>query len=102
MKHPGFEEEQEWRLVRTQWKKPVPTAERTINLRTNNGTLVPYVPLNWVLPNTPPRDERRGIDEVCCGPSMNADLNEKAVRDLLIMCTCYGSGVRLSNIPLRV
>jgi hypothetical protein len=102
MKHAAFEEEREWRLVRTLWKKPVPTAKRPLRLRIVRDQLTPYVPVSWALPNKPPRAEVRGIRDVCCGPSVNPDLKEKAVRDLQAAHDCWSFGVFQSKVPLRV
>jgi hypothetical protein len=102
MKNAAFEEEREWRIVRTLWKKSVPTAGRPLRLRIIRDQLTPYVPLSWVQGNTPPSTEVRGIEEVYCGPAVNPDLKEKAVKDLLIAQNCWKSQVLQSKVPLRV
>jgi len=101
MKHAAFEGEQEWRLVRTLWKPPVPTVPWPVEVRPIGGRLAPYLPVRWVLPNTSKSLEVRGIKEVCCGPSADPGLKEKAARDLLIRLNSWNSRVTLSKVPLR-
>jgi hypothetical protein len=101
MKHVAFEGEKEWRLVRTLWKPPVPTADWSVQFRIIGGRLAPYLPITWVLPNTPPSQEVRGLREVWCGPSVNPELTEKVVRDLLIAEHCWNVRVLRSQVPLR-
>jgi hypothetical protein len=101
MKHYTFESEEEWRLVRTLWRKPVPTVEWSVQVRMIGGKLAPYIPISWVLPNSPESGEVRGVSEVHCGPSADPELKEKVVRDLLIAQNCLGARVVRSAVPLR-
>jgi hypothetical protein len=101
MKHVAFEGEKEWRLVRTLWQPPVQTVDWPVQFRVVRGKLAPYLSIPWVLPNTPPRPEVRGIREVCCGPSADPELTEKVVRDLLMAQKCWGAQVFRSQAPLR-
>src|ERR1039458_6887781 len=101
MKHAAFEGEKEWRLVRTLWKPPVPTADWPVQFRVIGSRLVPYLSVAWDLPNTPPSPELRGLREVWCGPSENPELTEKVVRDLLIAEHCWSVRVFRSQVPLR-
>lgn len=101
MKHIAFEGEQEWRLVRTLWKNPVATADSPVQVRTIGGKLSPYLAIPWALPNTPDRSEVQGIKEVYCGPSMEPELKENAVHDLLRGQKCWNSQISRSKIPLR-
>jgi hypothetical protein len=101
MKNPAFEEEREWRFVRTLWKKPVPTADWPVRFRTIRGHLTPYFAVSWALPNHPESEETRGIGQITCGPAMDAALKEKATNDLLAAHNCR-SKVSRSTVPLRV
>jgi hypothetical protein len=101
MKNAAFQEEREWRIVRTLWKQPVPNWPWPVRLRIIRNQLAPYVPLSWVLPNTPTSREVRGIEEVYCGPSTNPDLKIKAVEDLLRAHNCWNVKVLQSKVPLR-
>jgi hypothetical protein len=101
MKHASFEEENEWRLVRTLWRRSVPTVEWPVQVRTIRGQLAPYLPLSWALPNTSNPPEVQGIREVRCGPSLEPELKEKAVHDLLIAQNCWRVPVLRSQVPLR-
>ncbi len=102
MKHAAFSEEREWRLVRTLWKTAVPAENKPIRLRIIGEHLTPYIPLSWVPSNTPSTSEAQGIKEVRCGPAVNPELKEKAVRDLLISRNCWNTTVLQSKVPLRV
>jgi hypothetical protein len=102
MKHPAFAAENEWRLIRTLWKPPVPMSNWPVRLRVIGGRLAPYLPIGWPLPNTPPSDEVRGVREVLCGPSNTPELMKKAAGDLLVSGHCWGTRVLHSTIPLRV
>jgi Protein of unknown function (DUF2971) len=101
MKHVAFEGEKEWRLVRTLWKPSVPTVSWPVQFRMIGGRLAPYLPIKWVLPNTPPSPEVRGLKEVWCGPSATPELTEKVARDLLIAEHCWNVRVLRSQVPLR-
>jgi len=104
MKHAAFKEENEWRLVRTLWKKRVPTTDWPVKVRPIRGKLMPYVPISWVLPNTTASREVRGINGVCCGPSVAPALQEKAVWDFLTGHNCLNARNQVvrSRVPLRV
>jgi hypothetical protein len=83
MKHDAFKEEKEWRLVRTLSKSRDPTAISPVRVRTIRGKLAPYVRISWPLRTAGLMRDRLSIKELCCGPSANPELDEKAVRDLL-------------------
>jgi hypothetical protein len=102
-KHAAFEEEKEWRLVRTLWKKHVPTADWPVKVRPIRGKLAPYVPISWVLPNISASQGVRGINGVRCGPSVDPALQEKAVRDFLVGQSCWEARNQVvrSGVPLR-
>jgi hypothetical protein len=100
MKHEAFEAEGEWRLVRTLWKTPVPIADSAIRVRTIGGRLAPYLPISWVLPQTPGSKETQSVKEIYCGPSVDPELKQKAIRDLLSWKNLTAN-VSLSKVPLR-
>jgi hypothetical protein len=102
MKHASFEEEHEWRLVRTLWKPALPSEEWPVRVRMIGDRLAPYVPLSWPWPSKSLLGGVRGIKEVCCGPSASPELKEKAVRDLLVAHKCWDARVFRSKVPLRV
>jgi hypothetical protein len=101
MKHAAFEEEKEWRLVRTLWKPIVPNERWPVQFRRIRGKLAPYVALKWSLPEASPLNEPRGLREVWCGPSASPDLTDKVVRDLLIAEGFWNVPVFQSKVPLR-
>jgi hypothetical protein len=79
-----------------------PIADWSVQFRMIGGRLAPYLPIAWVPPNTPPSQEVRGLKEVWCGPSVNPELTEKVVRDLLIAEHCWNVRVLRSQVvPLR-
>jgi hypothetical protein len=101
MKHDAFKEEKEWRLVRTLSKSRDPAAVWPVKVRTIRGKLAPYVPISWPLRTPGLMRDRLSIKEVCCGPSANPELEEKAVRNLLDGKDCSGAQVIRSQVPLR-
>jgi len=100
-KHPGFKEEQEWRLVLPVLKGQHP-GDSEVQFRETEVGLMPYVE---VRPNghQPGIDALLAIREVVLGPTRHPDLAEVAARRLL-ESSGYGDSVvmRRSKIPLRV
>lgn len=86
-KHPGFTEEQEWRLV--QRVVPYKTADKSLvtiegaSFRVSSGLLVPYIELNigeqdgndglWRLP----------LEQINIGPTLRQDLAESSLQQIL-------------------
>jgi hypothetical protein len=101
MKHPSFEEEHEWRLVRTLWRPPVPTVDWPVSVRMIGTRLSPYLPISWPLQAKSPLDGLKGIEEIRCGPSSNPVLKEMAARDLLIAEKSWHTRLVRSEVPLR-
>ena len=100
MKHDGFHEEREWRLVRTLSKSGDSRTDWPAKVRAIRGKLVPYMPISW--PSTTVLMRRPAIKEIYCGPSADAQLEEKVLRDLLDGEDCRRTLVIPSGIPLRV
>ena len=102
MKNAAFEAENEWRLVRTLGRIPVPSEQASpVHVRPVKGRLAPYVKIPWQLPNNPPSNEVRGINIIYCGPSTEPLLDQRAVRDLVLSCNSRGTRVLQSKVPLR-
>ncbi|CAJ1817709.1 hypothetical protein PEKONANI_01656 [Aeromonas jandaei] len=89
IKHPGFREEGEYRLVSLRVNNP-----SDIKFRNNGRLIVPYVELSVV-------NDKLPISEIVIGPSNNANTLEKGVR---VMLQHYGyNNVEIvhSNIPYK-
>lgn len=97
VKHPKFEEEQEWRIMAFLNSAPYgPLATRVAGMEFREGQhgVVPYIELR-------PTNGKLPISEVVCGPGAHESLTPKAVELLLAK---YGYGdikVTTSEVPLR-
>jgi Protein of unknown function (DUF2971) len=99
-KHPGFKEEQEWRIVH-----PFDTYEDTnnhIEFRTARGAIAPYVKLDCAF-GGPPFLGKLPIVSVMHGPAQHPDEAKEALRILLVKHGYRLEDVRVegSNVPLR-
>ena len=74
IKHPAFEEEQEWRLVKTF----VHANHPNLKYRPGKGMLIPYYEISLVESDTFPP-----ISEIYIGPHKNAELSERVTRTFL-------------------
>jgi hypothetical protein len=95
VKHPGFSEEQEWRLVvgvdiLDETRSPVAVGEPTL-YRSTPMAIVPYIELPL---------ERESIVSVRVGPGGNVAVREAGVQRLLKTLGC-GASVTRSEVPLR-
>lgn len=98
MKNDAFQEEKEWRLVRTLPRPDDSMLDGRVKVRSIRGKLAPYIPVSW--PATTVLG-LQAVKEIYCGPSASAELEEKAVRDLLSGQDCCRTRVIPSGIPLR-
>lgn len=99
-KHPGFAEEQEWRLIRVNMRDGNPPDRVTPRFRESATGLLPYLPLELEREG----DEERPIHEIVVGPNTHPELAVRAAEQLLDSIG-YSSPVglvRRSSIPLRV
>lgn len=99
-KHPGFAEEQEWRLIRLNMRQGNPPHRVNPSFRESATGLLPYLPFDLERPD----DEQRPIAEVLVGPNAHPELAVRAAEQLLDSVG-YASPVglvRRSSIPLRV
>jgi hypothetical protein len=92
MKHPGFREECEWRLVLLPEFAANPVIPK---FRARPDLLVPYVDLFFVLPG-----RTLPVDEVMVGPSNIPELNELAVSR--VQNAPPASNIKKSQIPYRI
>ena len=94
LKHPGFAEEQEWRILAEFASRDL----SAVRFRQGNTTLVPYVELNL---SPPDQGEKLPICEIIHGPSMHPTLAAQAL-DWLLKSNGFAD-VTLSGsvIPLR-
>jgi Protein of unknown function (DUF2971) len=102
MKNEAFQSENEWRLICIQPSMSLVGVEgitKPITFRIVNGTLVPYIRLNWPSENTIPT---LPVAKVRCGPGPNPELSHRAVLDLLTSRRFVGVPVEGSSVPLRV
>lgn len=91
-KHPGFREEQEWRLVTYDRRRDIP--ERQI--RTGRSGLVPYVELPLQQPQY-----AMWVRRLIVGPNAHQHLAEDAARALLTANRITFDSLRCSKIPYR-
>lgn len=78
IKHPAFQEEEEWRLV----KLFVPANDPNLKYRPGNAMLVPYFNIDLV----PPCERKESfppISDICIGPHRNSKLSKKTLRAFL-------------------
>jgi hypothetical protein len=96
IKHPGFAEEKEWRLVVglelfDEAAYP-PTNRKETRFRPTPMAIIPYIEL--------PLD-RTGIVGIRVGPGENVDVREASVRRLLKTLGMGNTEVTRSDVPLR-
>ncbi len=84
LKHPGFLEEEEWRLSSRGWRP-----KQEMHYRATSTTIVPYVEVALSLDGSP-----IPIDEVIVGPGPLKNLTRVTVQDLLGV---YGLDARLAT-----
>lgn len=96
LKHPAFQEEQEWRVV-----SPVITnyVEAPIEYREGPSMLVPF--MNFQLPSAP--DRRLDIEHVILGPTPNANISMESLSNYLSKSGASPrQGVASCQIPYRL
>jgi hypothetical protein len=94
MKHPGFSEEKEWRILAN-----FDSAHASrVCLRPSRTTLVPYVELNLSVPGG---QDKLPIREVVQGPTAHPELARLAVDWLFRKHGFQAPEIRGSTIPLR-
>lgn len=100
-KHPGFAEEQEWRLIRVNMRQGNPPHRVTPSFRESATGLLPYLPLGF---GGPDDGDERPIHEVVVGPNAHPELAVRAAEQLLDSGGYVSPRglVRRSSIPLRV
>jgi hypothetical protein len=84
LKHPKFEEEQEWRLI----SKPRPT-EFSVDFRPGKSMLIPYIKINltetqYDSDNDKQLKRMNCIPEICLGPTLYPSLSRIALESLLL------------------
>jgi hypothetical protein len=98
VKHPTFEEEQEWRIISfldSAPMAPLPTRAAGMEFREGQHGVMPYVELR-------PNDGKLlPIAEVVCGPGADEYLTPKAVELLLARYGFSNFKVTTSEVPLR-
>jgi hypothetical protein len=94
LKHRGFEEEREWRLV-SQYPDE---ALYGVAFRPGRFGVTPY----FELPLTLKEDDRRQIDEIVIGPTPNRPASRAALDVLLLRCDIAVSRIKVSQTPLRL
>jgi hypothetical protein len=93
LKHRGFEEEQEWRLV-SQYPDE---ALHGVAFRPGRFGVTPY----FELPLKLKEDDPRQIDEIVIGPTPNRPASRAALDVLLSKCDIAVSSIKVSHTPLR-
>lgn len=103
-KHPSWEAEQEWRLVRRivpfKTFDNVPDVEELHFRESKNGVIIPFVDLN--LTEEDPNDHlmRMPISQIIIGPKLLYLSAENSVKQLLRKYDYDGVKITQSNIPL--
>ncbi|GGG66578.1 hypothetical protein GCM10011585_05510 [Edaphobacter dinghuensis] len=98
VKHPKFEEEQEWRIIsflNSGPTSPLSTRSAGMEFREGQHGIMPYVELR------PDDGKLLPITEVVCGPGANESLTPKAVELLLARYGFSNFDVTTSEVPLR-
>ena len=93
LKHPAFEEEQEWRIISPRYKSTDPNIE----YRPGNSLLVPFIKI-------PLSDKHKSlpISEIYVGPTQHQELSKNSVKGFLAKYDLNNScHVKLSTIPYR-
>ena len=96
-KDPAFEDENEWRIVKSLGAGEV--AE--LNFRTSMGNLVPYFELQLFIPKGEKNAGKLPIKSVIQGPHVAPDIGEKAVELLLKKLAYQDIELNKSRVPLR-
>jgi hypothetical protein len=105
VKHPGFEEEQEWRVI----FQPMITMEERYHsteefvVRVEDYALVTHVELtpSKVLPRKPRQDPKLPIKSITCGPNVSMRSTARALEILLRNNGYEGVKILKSEIPAR-
>jgi hypothetical protein len=92
LKHTGFEEEKEWRLV-SQYPSD---ALYGMSFRPGRFGITPYFELPLDLNKCP-----RVIDEIVIGPTSNRTASREALEVLLLKTNTTADLIKLSRTPLR-
>ncbi len=99
LKHPSFEEEQEWRLI----SSVIPLEKfdqytKHIHFREGTSMLVPY--FNFQLHQS--GKQQLGLDQVFLGPTVNSELSMNSLKLFLQKQGCMPqSGISYCQIPYR-
>jgi hypothetical protein len=95
LKHPAFEEEQEWRIVSPAIIDP---REHPVFFREGASMLVPYYAFALSFADAP----ALGLDHVFLGPTANAELSMKSLELYLQQCNATPArGISYCQIPYR-
>jgi hypothetical protein len=105
VKHPGFEEEQEWRVI----FQPMITMEERYHsteefvIRVEDYALVTHVELmpSKVLPRKPRQEPKLPIKSITCGPNVSMRSTVRALEILLRNNGYEGVKILKSEIPAR-
>jgi hypothetical protein len=92
VKHPGFAEEKEWRLLKQLPEYEVNGPESDIRFRSSSMGPIPYLTLPF---------KKHCLREIVIGPGGKAESRESAVRNLLDHYNFEKVRIRLSKIPYR-
>jgi hypothetical protein len=92
VKHPGFAEEHEWRLLKQVWSYELKAEDTTIRFRPS-----PMGPIAYVVIPFPPECLR----EIVIGPGAHTKTREAAVRSMLDYHDLPDIKLRVSKIPFR-
>ena len=92
LKHPSFNEENEWRLIST----AKGLAKRAVHFRPGPSTIVPYIHFSL-------SEEKEGIPikRIVVGPTPNAQLSKHSLASLLACEQVKDCNIAVSEIPYR-
>lgn len=109
LKHPDFEQEQEWRLVHACSCDFVQNREdpfTELQFRTYGGNVIPYFSVSFSNSIEASRDDTYGLQfpivELVIGPTISPELNMQSVKMLLSKLNPdFSPNIKKSGIPLR-
>jgi hypothetical protein len=90
LKHPAFQEEEEWRLV----VGPLKPDSARVCYRAGERVIIPYVKIDFAL-------QGLSLDRIIVGPGPHQERNAWSLRQMLKLHDFKGVDVSLSEVPFR-
>jgi hypothetical protein len=95
IKHPGFQEEKEWRLIKRQFGSLHSVLFRP--MKSSGGPLIPYLEISWE------RLDHCPIDRITLGPMQNQEIAADRLRKFIALLPEHMKKIEvdLSCVPYR-